>query len=463
MLTSRAERNKKKKKLDNSLQNKIWVTLNLSLITAIMFLVTYFLAGGEIFGKTRADFLNGTNSQNIEQTQSNVPTSNSQNTSPSNNELNSNNKTNEVAVPEKEEKKEDQLLFHFAGDTMFSGRVAEKLKIEGNDFPFQHVISFFQNDDLSVLNLESPITTRGTNAEDKQYVFESSPDITPYMAKAGIDVVNLANNHILDKGKDGLLDTFSHLDDNKISYIGAGKNKKSAYSPIYVERKGVKIALLGFSRVLPKMEWAAGKFTPGVAEMYNPKLALEAVEEARKEANLVIVVTHWGRERVTKLQDHQKDLAHALVDAGADLVVGSHPHVLQGIEQYKGKWIAYSLGNFIFTKSKTVETWETAMLQVKANKDGVLSAKLIPYVTGIGQPVPMEAEQAQKMFKRVEGLSPGVTINSEGDVQSTSGANNQAVSNTNNNNDSTSNSNNSNPNNPIDNFDITPDDSTDSD
>jgi poly-gamma-glutamate synthesis protein (capsule biosynthesis protein) len=462
MQTSRAERNKKKKKMDNSLQNKIWVTLNLSLITAIMFLVTYFLAGGEIFGKTRADFINGTNSQNIEQPQANVPSNTSQNTSPSNSDLNSNNKTEETAVPKQEEKKEDQLLFHFAGDTMFSGRVAEKLKIEGNDFPFQHVSSIFQNDDLSVLNLESPITTRGTNAEDKQYVFESSPDITPYMAKAGIDVVNLANNHILDKGKDGLLDTFSHLDDNKISYIGAGKNKKSAYTPIYVERKGVKIALLGFSRVLPKMEWAAGKFSPGVAEMYNPKLALEAVEEARKEAKLVIVVTHWGRERVTKLQDHQKDLAHALVDAGADLVVGSHPHVLQGIEQYKGKWIAYSLGNFIFTKSKTVETWETAVLQVKANKDGILSAKLIPYVTGIGQPIPMEAEQAQKMFKRVEGLSPGVTITSEGEVQSTSGTNNQADSNTNNDN-STNSSNNSNPDNSIDNFDLTPDDSTDSD
>lgn len=431
MQTSRSERNKKNKQQDKSLQNRVWVTLNLSLITAIMFLVVYFLAGGTLFGKSKADFINSANNQSNEQLI--VPSTSNQEqnteTEPSVNNSDSNQDQEVVTVPEEESVNEDELLLHFAGDTMFSGRVAEKLQIEGFDYPFAHISEFLQNDDLSVLNLESPLTTGGTSAEDKQYVFQSSPDVTPYMAKAGIDVVNLANNHILDKGKDGLLDTFSHLDDNGISYIGAGKNKKEAYTPLYVERKGVKIALLGFSRVLPKMDWAAGRFSSGVAEMYNSKLAIEAVQEARKEADLVVVVTHWGRERVTKLEDHQTELAHALVDAGADLVVGSHPHVLQGIEQYKGKWIAYSLGNFIFTKSTTVETWETAMLEVRATKEGQLKLKLIPYATGIGQPIPMEEEQARKLYERVAGLSKGVDVSDTGVISSTT----EAGKNTNNN------------------------------
>lgn len=430
MQTSRLERNKKKNQQDKSLQNRIWITLNLSLITAIMFLVAYFLAGGTFFGKSKADFMNGANNQINEQlivpstprTEENKPSANNSETM----------KEQEVIAEPKEEPvkeepvKEDELLIHFAGDTMFSGRVAEKLQIEGFEYPFVHIHEFLQNDDLSVLNLESPITTGGISAEDKQYVFESSPDITPYMAKAGIDVVNLANNHILDKGTDGLLDTFSHLDNHGIAYIGAGKNKKTAYSPVYIERKGVKIALLGFSRVLPKMDWAAGRFSAGVAEMYNPKLAIEAVEEARKEADLVFVMTHWGKERVTKLEKHQTELAHALVDAGADLVIGSHPHVLQGIEHYKGKWIAYSLGNFIFTKSTTVETWETAMLEVKATKEGNMSLKLIPYATQIGQPVPMELEQARKLYERVSGLSTGVVVSDTGVVTSTTVADQNA-------------------------------------
>ncbi|MNJ55024.1 Capsule biosynthesis protein CapA [compost metagenome] len=232
-----------------------------------------------------------------------------------------------------------------------------------------------------------------------------------------MDAVNLANNHTLDQGVEGLLDTMRHLKDNSIQYFGAGKNKSEAYAPIYFERKGIRIALCGFSRVIPKADWAAGKNKPGVAAVYDPAEALKTVKTAREAADLVIVVTHWGKERTTELEKHQTSLARSFIDAGADLIIGGHPHVLQGIEQYKGKWIAYSTGNFIFTKkSSAPDTWDTAVFEAKCTKKGDCQMKLLPFRTEIGQPVPLKGEEAAQVLKRVESLSQDVKINSNGEV-----------------------------------------------
>lgn len=154
----------------------------------------------------------------------------------------------------------------------------------------------------------------------------------------------------------------------------------------------------------------------GVASVYAPEAALNAIKAARKNSDLVFVIAHWGKERTTKLEKHQQELAHAFIDAGADLVIGGHPHVMQGLEQYKGKWIAYSTGNFIFTKSKDPKTWETAVFAASCTRDGDCDLKLIPFRTELGQPVPMSAEDGNKLLKEIEGFSPGVRISEDGDV-----------------------------------------------
>lgn len=311
----------------------------------------------------------------------------------------------------------DQVLIHFAGDTIFSGNVAKVLEKQGYDYPYQYVKELFQSDDLTVLNLETPVTYGGTAAEDKTFVFKSSPKALEEMVKAGVDAVNLANNHTLDQGVEGLLDTIQHLKDNKIRYVGAGRNSDEAYAPIYFERKGMKIALCGFSRVIPQADWAATKKNAGVAAVYDSTLAVKAIKEARKKADLVLVVTHWGKERVTKLEEHQTNLSHTFIDAGADLVIGGHPHVMQGIENYKGKWVVYSTGNFIFTKSNDPKTWETAVFSAKCSKNGDCKLKLTPYLTEIGQPVPMNEQDGAKMLKDIEVLSPGIKIDASGEVR----------------------------------------------
>ncbi|AKF92796.1 CapA family protein [Brevibacillus laterosporus] len=310
----------------------------------------------------------------------------------------------------------DNVRLTFAGDIMMSGHVETLLKDKGYDHAFTHVKDIFLADDYTIGNLETPITEKGTPAANKQFVYRSSPEAVTAMKKSGIDLVNLANNHSMDQGEDGLLDTMYTLDKEKIAYVGAGVNADRAYSPVFVERNGIKMAFFGFSRVVPEISWYAGKNKTGLAVMYDPKRAAEAVQAAKKEADLVIVIAHWGKEKVDFPVEHQKELAKALVSAGADLIVGGHPHVLQGFEQLDGKWIAYSMGNFIFTRATQPKTWETMLLQATLTKEGVKELKMIPYHAELGQAVPMNEENSRQLIKRIESISSGVTIAEDGTI-----------------------------------------------
>ncbi|WP_379137238.1 CapA family protein [Paenibacillus sp. sgz500958] len=304
----------------------------------------------------------------------------------------------------------------FGGDVIFAGKVGELLEKQGYDYPYAQLDGLFTRDDLSVINLETSVTERGTSA-DKQFVFKSSPEALDSMKAAGMDAVNLANNHTLDQGVQGLRDTLEHLDDRGISHVGAGLNEASAYAPQYFERKGITIALLGFTRVVPEASWRAGKNSPGLAAVYDSEAGLKAIAEARTKADIVVVIVHWGIERAHEPNDIQQSLGRSFIDAGADLVIGGHPHVLQGIEPYKGKWIAYSTGNFIFTKSKAPDTWDTAVFQAECNAEGQCSLELKPLHAELGQPVPMKPEDGQKLLDKVESLSGGrISIGSNGKV-----------------------------------------------
>ncbi|MCM3783136.1 CapA family protein [Neobacillus mesonae] len=320
--------------------------------------------------------------------------------------------TNKPAAPEKSK----SIVINFAGDVQFAGKVEELLEREGFDYPYQHLGDLFHKDDLTFINLETPVTTGGEAALGKTYVYKSSPKALEAMAEAGVDAVNLANNHILDQGLGGLEDTLKFLDDYKIKYVGAGKDRKKAYSPVYYKAGGMRIALLGFTRVIPEANWRAEAGKPGVADAYDSTEAVKAIQKAKKDADLVIVMAHWGEERKITPNEHQKTLGEQFVDAGADLVIGGHPHVLQGLESYKGKWIAYSTGNFIFSRSTTEETWRTAIFQATCEKSGNCSMKLIPYHAELGQPVPMEQEDGLALLKDIEARSFGAKIGADGSV-----------------------------------------------
>lgn len=311
---------------------------------------------------------------------------------------------------------ESTVRLLLVGDIMMGGRVADLLEREGYDYPYRHVGDRLREADIAVGNLENPITDRGEPA-DKSWTFRTSPLAVPALAESGFDVLSLANNHTLDYGTVGLLDTIRYLDEAGIGRVGGGKDADEAYRPFYVEAKGIRVAFLGFSHVVPEVGWKARKDHPGVAEAYDISRALEAIQEAKREADLVVVLVHWGIEREVEPEPYQVKKGRAFIDAGADLVIGSHPHVLQGLEPYNGKWIAYSLGNFIFTTSLNAETRHSVMLQADCRKDGECRLTAIPVLTGPGQPFYPDEAGTQDILDRLNRLSYQARVNADGTVE----------------------------------------------
>jgi poly-gamma-glutamate capsule biosynthesis protein CapA/YwtB (metallophosphatase superfamily) len=303
----------------------------------------------------------------------------------------------------------------FVGDVMWADRVEDALAREGWEYPYLHVKPFLQQADITVANLETPVSGRGA-AITKKYAYRSSPAGLPAFKQAGFDLVNLANNHILDYGVEGMLDTFAQLNQSQIRYVGAGRDAQEAYQPVIMQKDGLKVAFLGFSRVVPDHSWKAGEQLPGVAETYNSNPPVESVQRAKNEADVVVVLVHWGKERESKPVEHQTQLAHRYIDAGADLVVGSHPHVLQGFEQYKGKWIAYSLGNFVFTMNPNPVTWESVILDASCSKAGDCRLGVRPIITKLANPQPMDEADGKRLFKRLTNISINTRVSEEGQV-----------------------------------------------
>ncbi|NBD26058.1 CapA family protein [Paenibacillus glycinis] len=312
---------------------------------------------------------------------------------------------------------EDTADLSFTGDILLAASVEKLMLKNGYDYPYAKVRNFLQLSDVTAANLETPVTLRGTPAPDKQYVYKSSPDALPALVDSGIDVVNLANNHTLDQGEEGLLDTIDYLNKAKMPNMGAGKDDTEAFKPVIKEANGIRIAYLGLTRVVPVGSWKAGKDHPGLAESYDPTRAVAAIKKAKEEADVVVVMVHWGTELADKPNADQTRLGHAYIDAGADLVVGSHPHVLQGFEAYKGKWIAYSLGNFIFSGMPDKRTADTGILDAACDAGGTCSLLLHPMRAVQSQPAPLEGAEAAALLKRISGISIHASIDSNGRVQ----------------------------------------------
>ncbi|MGG3282258.1 CapA family protein [Paenibacillus solani] len=431
MQLSRSEKSKAEKKVRKQKTGQIWMILNVCLIILIAALLVYHF-------KFREDPLQQTASLPgmpdfvMEETHADSPDTEHQTdgegTNPDPAKPTGDDESSDPDISGQEDDRADEavdpdgskrVVMHFAGDTLFSGKVGELLKKQGYDYPYEHLGSMFLEDDLTVLNLETPVTTGGVGAANKQFVFKSSPDVLLAMREAGVEAVNLANNHILDQGQEGLLDTLKHLQDQGIRYVGAGRNEEEAFKAQYFELQGMTVALLGFSRVLPETSWYALENRPGVAGAYDHVLpkAVEAIREARSKADLVVVIAHWGEELHKTPNGHQINLSRAFIDGGADLIIGGHPHVLQGLEQYKGKWIAYSTGNFIFTKSSNADTWKTAVFRASCSKEGDCDLQLTPYRTEIGKVIPLEGEEAVSVLKEVQKRSiGGVKITETGEV-----------------------------------------------
>jgi len=238
----------------------------------------------------------------------------------------------------------EPFILRFGGDLLLAAHYENAV----GDNPDSAFAGFdlFNSADLSVVNLECPITTRGEKVK-KPFNFRMNPRFLGAVENAGIDVACLANNHIFDYGRQGLFDTFSYLDSAGIWHIGAGRNEEEAMTPLVVQAGNRRIALQAYYGASEAP--AAKGQEPGVTPRRLPVILADiAAFRNRDSADYVIIVLHWGTEKATVPDDDQIEFAHALIDGGADAVVGHHPHVLQGIERYRNGVIVYSLGNLVF-------------------------------------------------------------------------------------------------------------------
>lgn len=306
---------------------------------------------------------------------------------------------------------EDFTMF-FTGDVMLQyckGIYADK---GINGLITEYIQQEMVNADMTVINNEFPFSTRGEKAPDKQYTFRVEPSYVNALLDMGVDVASLANNHALDFGPDALLDTFTTLDDAKIPYVGAGATKERAEEAIFVEAGGRKVGVLSASRVIPVVEWNIANCQPGLFCTYDSTRLVQRIKEIESQCDYVVVFVHWGLEKKTYPEEYQRNLAKQYIDAGADLVVGNHSHVPQGIEYYNGVPIVYCLGNYIFNPNMM----DTYALKVVWDVEGDTNLQVIPvdtreYLTG-----ELKGDEAQAFYDYLEGISFGVNIDENGIV-----------------------------------------------
>ncbi|MFH1462105.1 MAG: CapA family protein [bacterium] len=280
------------------------------------------------------------------------------------------NKPQQAKVSEsllKEPSGENQIEIILAGDIMLDRGVKYMVEKEGEGdfrFPFLKIADYLKEADILFGNLEGPVSDKGIDV-GSIYSFRMNPKATEGLAFAGFNVLSLANNHVFDYTREALKDTFQRLKTANIDYVGAGFNEKEAYSAVIKEIKGTKIAFLAFTNLGPE-SWQATENNSGIAWLDGSgfEKLKNAVWEAQKTADIIIVSLHAGQEYSTQLTQFQKEFAKIAVEAGADLIVGHHPHVIQPNEIYQGKHIFYSLGNFVFDQGFSEETMRGQIVKV---------------------------------------------------------------------------------------------------
>jgi len=266
------------------------------------------------------------------------------------------------------------------GDVMMGRSIGRRILRDGPGIVFRAVRDPLAGAGIAVANLEAPIT-RSRDREAKRYTFRAPLAAAEALRRGGIDVVSLANNHAMDRGKAGLLETITETTGKGILTVGGGADRRAARAPAIVERNGLRVAFLGYVDDFPEStgfrtgSWAAGPDRPGVA-IARVKTIRADVTRARAEADLVVVLIHAGIEYAPSPTAEQRAYAQAALDAGASLVIGHHPHVLQGGDRRGARYVAWSLGNFVFDRMSGAA--ETAILVVDLDADGVRSVRWIP-------------------------------------------------------------------------------------
>jgi hypothetical protein len=298
----------------------------------------------------------------------------------------------------------EPVTLAFGGDVHFEGAIESRLAANPAT-TLGPIAGVLRRADLAVVNLETAITERGTPAP-KDFTFRAPPPALAALKEAGVDVASMANNHGLDFGTVGLRDSLAAAKAAKFPVIGVGRNADEAYRAHLVTIKGQRIAVIGATQVLDSnlaAAWTAGDGKPGMASAYEEARLLAAVRAARQSADTVVVDLHWGRELVNCPIDRQRALAPKLVAAGADVVVGSHAHILLGGGYLRGAYVHYGLGNFVFY-SRGGLTAQSGVLLLTTQGRAITASRWVPAVISGGIPIPLQGANATRAISSWQSL-----------------------------------------------------------
>jgi len=319
-------------------------------------------------------------------------------------------------------KDKDTITIGFAGDILFDDNYAVGDAFSRNGDSVRGVfgkrlLSKMKNVDIMLINNEFPYSTRGEPVPDKTYTFRARPETVKILGEMGVDMVSLANNHAYDYGEQALLDSFDTLKKAGITYGGAGMNIEEASHPVYyISDNGMKIAFICATQI-ERLEnpdtKGATDTAPGVFRCLDDSLLLEKIKEAKERNAFVIVFIHWGTESTTEIDYLQRDQALEIAEAGANLIIGSHPHVLQKIDYVNGVPVVYSLGNYIFTS----KTQDTGMAIATIHKEGKINLQFVPGIQEKCTVYEAHGAEKKRIIDSMREMSPGIDIDEKGYIK----------------------------------------------
>ncbi len=321
-------------------------------------------------------------------------------------------------------KKNSQLTIGFGGDTMLGRLTNETISKCGYAYPWGNVLSLLQKTDLNIINLETTLTT-STNKTPKVFNFKADPDKVETLIVGNIDVVSLANNHILDFGVEGLQETIETLDNAEIKHVGAGRNISQAKKPIIITKNGIAIGVIGYTDNEPG--WLATQEKPGTnyIEVGDIETVKKDIAALRKKVDIVIVSIHWGPNKRQRPTQKFQNFAHQIIDAGADIIHGHSAHIFQGIEMYNNKLILYDTGDFVddYAVDETLRNdqsfFYTVTLSKHNEKINISNVQLTPLLIDNIQVNKATEEEKNEIIKRIQKLSLelGTKVDSKGNLQ----------------------------------------------
>ncbi len=313
----------------------------------------------------------------------------------------------------------ETVTIGFAGDILFDTNyaVGNAFRQAGNTAEGvvgQSLLDRMRSVDIMMINNEFPYSSGGSPTEGKTYTFRAAPETVSILGTMGVDIVGLANNHAYDFGQQAFLDTLDIVANAGIAYAGGGRNIEEASHPVYyITSNGMKIAFIAATQIerndVPDTK-AATEDSPGVFRCLNDALLLEKIREARDKNAFVVVFIHWGTESTTEIDYLQRDQAKEIAEAGANLIIGAHPHVLQKIDYVSGVPVVYSMGNYIFNS----RTLDSCMIQATLHKDGAMNLQFIPAIQSGCTVTEATGSEYDRIINEMAAMSPGINIDGNG-------------------------------------------------